>query len=106
MSGPSLCNNDDGAAIMWAHSRLIRNKAKRKIMIVLSDGSPACQQADAMPFTQKVVKEIEQKSPVELYGIGIMDDNVRRIYRDWKVIRDASELETALLSVVKDKIIG
>lgn len=106
MSGPNLCNNDDGAAIMWAHSRLLRNKAKRKILIVLSDGSPACMQADAMPFTKKVVKEIEQKSPVELYGIGILDDNVSRIYKEWEVIKSPEHLETALLNVVKSKIIG
>lgn len=106
MDGVHLANNDDGAAIMWAHSRLIRNKAKRKILIVLSDGSPACMQAQAMPFTKKVVKEIEDKSPVELYGIGILDDNVRRIYAQNEVIRSPEQLETALLNIVKTKIIG
>lgn len=102
----NLENNDDGAAIMWAHSRLMKQKAKRKILIVLSDGSPACSQAGAMPFTKKVVKEIEEKSPVEIYGIGILDNNVSRIYKEYSVIKSAEQLETALLSVVKSKIIN
>lgn len=102
----NLANNDDGAAIMWAHSRLIRNKAKRKILIVLSDGSPACSQEGAMPFTKHVVKEIESKSPVELYGIGILDNNVKHIYSQSEVITSPEHLETALLNIVKSKILG
>ncbi|WP_033934238.1 cobaltochelatase CobT-related protein [Vibrio cholerae] len=106
MDGVNLANNDDGAAIMWAHSRLIRHKAKRKILIVLSDGSPACEQANSFAFTKKVVEEIEKKSPVELYGIGIMDRNVERIYKNHEVITTPEQLEKALLNVVKSKILG
>lgn len=106
MDGVDLANNDDGAAIMWAHSRLIRHKAKRKILIVLSDGSPACLQANSYAFTKQVVEEIEKKSPVEIYGIGIMDDNVKHIYSQSEVIKTPEQLESALLNVVKSKILG
>lgn len=92
--------NSDGDSINHAHDRLIRNKQKRKILIVLSDGSPAGQ-AGSQEYTVRVVKEIEQKSPVEIYGIGIEDTNVSRIYKNFKVINDASELEDALLNTIK-----
>lgn len=106
MDSVNLANNDDGAAIMWAHSRLIRHKAKRKILIVLSDGQPACAQAGAYPFTKKVVEEIETKSPVEIYGIGILDRNVEHIYKSHEVITSPAQLEPALLNIVKSKIIN
>lgn len=106
MDGVDLANNDDGAAILWAHSRLLRHKAKRKILIVLSDGSPSCAQAGSKAFTKKVVQEIESKSPVEIYGIGILDNNVTHIYKDHAVINSPEQLERALLDVVKSKIIN
>lgn len=98
-------SNADGEAIMYAYSSLIKQKAKRKIMIVLSDGQPASMRGDADAHTRHVVKTIEKQGHVEIYGIGIMDDNVERIYKAHKVIHKASDLESALLTVIKTKII-
>ena len=53
-----------------------------------------------------VTNRIEKSRDLEIYGIGIEDDNVQHFYRDNKVIRNCSQLEDALLSVIKTKIIG
>lgn len=99
--------NSDGESIMYAHDRLIRTDNKRKILIVLSDGSPYADNktGNVAAFTKQVIKEIEDRSPVEIYGIGIMDDNVRRLYAEHDVISNAAELEAALLKVISSKII-
>jgi cobalamin biosynthesis protein CobT len=98
--------NADGEAIMFAYSRLISQKNKRKILIVLSDGSPASSRGDADSHTRRVVNQIQREGKIEIYGIGIMDDNVKRIYKDHDVINSAQELEGALLTVIKTKILG
>ena len=106
-SGDEMFNsNSDGESILWAMARLTKRKEKRKILIVLSDGSPASTTGDADFFTQHVIGEIEKSGIVEIYGIGIMDTNVKRLYKEHAVINEASELESALLKVIEHKIIG
>jgi|TARA_Y100000310_G_scaffold216268_1_gene217309 hypothetical protein len=102
-----LCNNSDGESILWAYERLVTQPEKRKLLIVLSDGSPSCYNdtGDEASFTKEVIEEIEERSPVEIYGIGIQDRNVKRFYKEHVTIREAHELETALMKVIKTKIL-
>lgn len=100
-------SNSDGESILWAFDRLKRRKEKRRVLIVLSDGSPASNNGDygaEVEFTRKVVKNIEEKTPIEIYGIGIMDENVKMFYKDHKVLNSDSELENMLLGLVKQKV--
>jgi cobalamin biosynthesis protein CobT len=99
-------SNSDGESIMWGYERLMKRRERRKIMIVLSDGSPACSRGDADYYTDQIIKTIEQGGVAEIYGIGIMDRNVTRLYKDHAVIRSAGELESALLNVVQTKILN
>lgn len=104
-AGSFMSGNPDGDAIMWMFDRLMKRKEKRKLLIVCSDGSPAgggC--GDDMWYAQKVVRSIEVESPVSIVGIGIMDRNVARIYKEHYVIKAADELERALLSVIENKL--
>lgn len=97
-------SNSDGDAIMFAFDRLIRRPEKRKLLVVFSDGSPAGGNGDINAYTKRVVKAIETDSPVDIVGIGIMDANVKRIYKECQVIHEVSELEKALLNVVENKL--
>ena len=99
-------SNSDGESILWVMDRLTKRKESRKILIVLSDGQPAANGGDADWFTKEVIKEIEKRGAVEIYGIGIMDTNVTRLYKDHAVIKNANELEAALLKVIEHKILG
>ena len=101
---PMKWNNNDGESILWAHDRLLKQKQKRKVLIVLSDGQP-CGKRHAPAFTKKVVAEIDKLSPVELHGIGIMDDTVKEFYKNYALIDDASQLQEALLNTLKQSLV-
>lgn len=98
-------NNTDGEAILFGYNRIIKRKEKRKVMIVLSDGSPAGGTGDVVGYTNAVIKMIEKESPVQIIGVGIMDHNVEKFYRENKVIKGADELEGALLSLIDKKLV-
>jgi cobalamin biosynthesis protein CobT len=100
-----MCNNADGEVLAWEYERILAQPEAKKVMIMLSDGSPAGFRGDADWYTQQVIKQIEGDGLVDLYGIGIEDDNVARLYTNWQVINDSSELEEALVSFVSNKLI-
>lgn len=99
-------SNSDGESILWALPRLLAQQTKKKIMIVLSDGQPASYNGDAMTFTKEVVKQIEKRKDIEIYGIGIQSRAVQQIYKHNYVINNPEEIENAVLSIVKSRIIN
>lgn len=101
-----LEENADGESLLWMYNDIRRRDSARKIIIVLSDGDPAGHRSGIRDFTTRVSKAIQKKGDVELYGIGIMSTSVRQFYKNNVVIKDASELEAALINVIKNKIIG
>jgi cobalamin biosynthesis protein CobT len=103
-SSQNMRGNQDGEAVLFAYERIKKQKTKRKLLIVLSDGSPACSKdGDDVEFLERTVKSIE-KSSTEIIGIGICDDNVKQFYKENYVIQDSSELERALLSLIDKKL--
>ena len=101
-----MSGNADGEAIAWANSRLAPRTEKRRIMIVLSDGSPACGRGGNIDkFTKKVIEGIETRKQQEIVGIGIMDTNVQRLYKSNYVIHRVDQLEEALLHVIEKKLL-
>lgn len=105
IAGQFLWSNADGEAIMWSFDRLRQRKEKRKLLIVASDGQPAGGHGgDIVWYTKQVVKTIEEETPIEIVGIGIMDMSVADIYKEHYIINDAKELEQALLSLIDKKV--
>jgi hypothetical protein len=101
---PDAIQNSDGESIMWGAQQLLARTSDRKIMIVMSDGEPCCDNpGDADQYTKDVIKWAEGK--VEVYGIGIETKAVKDFYTDYTVLDDANELEEALFDVIKRKII-
>ena len=112
---PYAAGNQDADALLWAHSRLIKQKASRKILIVLSDGSPSMcardndgHMQDPEAGLRTVTKELRKKgSKIDLYGIGIQDKNVLRFYGDKaQVVNKLSELPTVLLTTIKQGVLS
>ena len=100
-----LYQNADGDSVMWAYTELMKRKERRKILIVLSDGQPACDRAgDASTHLKEVVKSISKK--IEVYGIGIMSAAVEDYYPECAVLRHPNKLQETLLSVIKSKILN
>jgi hypothetical protein len=104
MSSVRMSQNPDGEALIWASGQLLKRKEKRKLLVVLSDGSPAFMGDDA-GFLKKVTKNIEEESPIDLVGIGIMDTNVKRFYTNHTVVEKANQLETTILDVIKRNLL-
>jgi len=98
--------NRDGEWLVWARERLLQQKASRHIMIVLSDGQPVHMgSGDVASYTRDVAKQIDADPRIDLYAIGILSEAVRHFYTNYAVIRDVTELEDKLLTVLRDKII-
>jgi hypothetical protein len=102
-----LRGNSDGESIIWAYERLLRRRENKRILIVLSDGQPATDpnKGDCDWFSRKIVREIERMGLIDIIGIGIMEDSVKRIYNRNVVINSATELETTLLDIVEKRIL-
>lgn len=97
-----LKENIDGEALSWAHGRLLSRPERRRILVVVSDGTPmdeATMAANGHEFLeahlQAVVREIETRSPVQLAAIGIGHD-VSAFYRNATRIARIDDLGPAL----------
>lgn len=102
-----MSGNADGEAIAWTYDRLQRRREKKKLMVVLSDGSPACSRyGDIYKYTKDVVEQIESARKADIVGIGIMDTNVKRFYANHQVINRSDELEGAILQLIEKRIIN
>lgn len=103
-----LHNNPDGPAVMFAKTRLLEQRNKRKLLIVLSDGQPATSTLnDDEALLQAIASTRE--AGVELYAIGIKSDAPTQYYglADSVVVKDTSnaQLESTILDVLSRKLI-
>ena len=97
-----LKENIDGEALLWAHGRLMARRENRRILVVVSDGTPmdeATFAANGYDYLDhhlvSVVDAIETRSPVRLAAIGIGHD-VSRFYRNATRIARIDDLGPAL----------
>ena len=108
LSSNHMIGNPDGENILWAHDRLIKRKEKKKILVVMSDGSPAASKggSDISGFTHKVIQEIEKFKSVDIYGLGLCSDSVEYYYKSHSVVRKPDEIPSKLLELIERKIIN
>ena len=97
-----LKENIDGEAVSWAHGRLMARSEARRILVVVSDGTPmdeATLSANGYEYLDQhlkwVVEGIERSSPVKLAAIGIGHD-VSTIYANATTIARIDHLGPAL----------
>ena len=86
-------------ALLWATQELCRQPEPRKVLIVLTDGSPdnpvTCRQAIA-----------EASRFIEIYGLGIWDESIKKLLPDSSaVIHFLSDLNTALFNILQNTLI-
>ncbi len=99
-----LKENIDGEALTWAHQRLLRRREERRILMVISDGTPVDDSTLSVNgagylerHLREVIASIEAASPVELLAIGIGHD-VTRYYRRAVTLVDAEQLGGTMMS--------
>jgi cobalamin biosynthesis protein CobT len=100
-----LWQNSDGDGIAYATARLAQRKEHRKVLLVLSDGSPCGREhkGNIEAYTLHTVEHAE-KMGVDVYGIGICDSNVTRFYKKNVVVDDLSKLSPTILSIIDRSI--
>jgi cobaltochelatase CobT len=97
-----LKENIDGEALAWAHGRLLTRPELRRILVVVSDGTPmdeATLAANGHEYLEQhlvsVVDQIETRSPVQLAAIGI-GHNVSAFYSNATTVARMEQLGPAL----------
>ena len=98
-----LKENVDGEALLCACSRLFKRPEQRQILMVISDGAPVDDSTLSTNSTsyldnhlKSVIKDIENKTDIDLIAIGIGHD-VTRYYSKAVTIHRAEELGGVML---------
>ena len=104
MDNVNLENNCDGQSLIWAHDKLVQQKQKRKILIVLSDGLPSGRGRGYHNHLLSVCKDIDKYSKVELYGVGILTDAPSTYYKNHVLLDNLSKVEETVFNLIKETI--
>jgi cobaltochelatase CobT len=101
-----LKENIDGEALQWAHQRLLSRSEPRRILLVVSDGTPmdeATLAANGHEYLeshlQTVAEDIERRSRIRLAAIGI-GHNVSAIYSNATTIASIDQLGPAITNTL------
>lgn len=107
--GGRLIENEDSKHVKKALERLQRREEPIKALFVFSDGSPAFPTRSPMANSYSTLKELGHKSKelygVDIYSIGIQDDNVSKFYKNYKVISKIADLPSSLFEFLKKVIV-
>lgn len=97
-----LANNIDGEAVETATLRLMKRKEKRKVLIVLSDGFPACagNPGEIYSHLHKAIADAT-KLGVQVIGIGIQSNAVKTFYPHHVVLEDLDKLPSTVMGQIK-----
>jgi cobalamin biosynthesis protein CobT len=102
-------NNVDGESLQYAWSRLSQRPEKRKVMIVLSDGSPAAETSFNTSHLgmhlRSVIANLKD-AKCELIGIGILDDSVEAFYDKHVVVSSLEDLAGSAMDQIARVLLG
>ncbi|KAB0643976.1 cobaltochelatase CobT-related protein [Burkholderia latens] len=100
--------NPDGEALSWAAERLLAKRARRRILMVLSDGYPATGDGNPAILRTDLRARIDalRERRVELIGVGMLDDAVESFYPVSSVVEQLNELPGAAFSVLSDTLLN
>jgi hypothetical protein len=95
--------NPDGECVRIAMERLLKQPEQRRVLLVLSDGQPACRTrhyGELHSDLHLVVSQAKKRN-VELVGIGINSDAVRSYYPRYMVLNNVADLPQAVMGELK-----
>ncbi|OFW80589.1 MAG: hypothetical protein A2887_04380 [Alphaproteobacteria bacterium RIFCSPLOWO2_01_FULL_40_26] len=101
-----LKENIDGEALLFARSRLMQQSEKRKILLVISDGTPvddstlSANDNDILSdHLHHVVNKIEKSGKIEIVAIGI-GHSAGEFYRNSITIKNSDELGDVMIEKI------
>lgn len=102
----ALKENIDGEALLFARSRLLRQSEKRKILMVISDGTPvddstsSANDSDILTdHLHHVINKIEKNSQIEIVGVGI-GHSTDDFYRNSIAIKNLDDLGDVMIEKI------
>jgi cobalamin biosynthesis protein CobT len=105
--GNLMANNVDGESIELAGRRLLGQKEAKKVMIVMSDGSPASDGhgGNLVNHLKETVKMLSA-SGIEMLGLGLQDRSVEKFYPKSSVVLKADEIPQKILELTRTMVVG
>ncbi|MBM5783008.1 MAG: hypothetical protein FJ368_06295, partial [Pelagibacterales bacterium] len=101
-----LKENIDGEALLFAKARLMQREERRKILMVISDGTPiddstaSSNDSDILSdHLHHVINKIERQSKIEVVGIGI-GHSTDEFYKNSITIKSLDELGDAMIEKI------
>jgi cobalamin biosynthesis protein CobT len=110
--GCGMANNNDSAALMYAYDRLTQRPETRKILVMQSDGQPACRDVDSDNSKQCLIdaaKAVERSGQVDLLALGVGSEgicSVQGFYSRWAGVHGSAELEEKLFDLVAKRMVN
>ena len=103
-----MSGNPDGENILWAHDRLIKRKEKKRLLVVMSDGSPAASKSSdgIEQFTHQVINEIEKAKKIDIYGLGLCSNSVKHYYKRNDVVNNPQDIPSKLLTLIEKRVLA
>jgi cobaltochelatase CobT len=99
----TLKENIDGEALIWASSRLKNRSEKRKILLVISDGTPVDDSTNSNndhdilnDHLHQTIHRLEKHSQIEIAAIGIVH-NVGDFYHNSIMVKNIEELGSVMI---------
>ena len=104
--GPSGCCNKDGYSIRVATSELLKQVAKKKILIVLSDGLPSAYCGDGTNDVSRAVDEARRQGieVVSIYFPGSYsndEETFKRMYKYNTITTEPQYITSELIKIMK-----
>jgi cobalamin biosynthesis protein CobT len=105
-------DNADGEAVWEVAKRLARRPEQRKLLIVISDGEPACSTCDYGMLSRHlklVVKDVT-KAGIEVFGIGVLTSSVKQFYNpdtgsESIVINSLDQMSVQVYTAMRKKLL-
>jgi cobaltochelatase CobT len=104
-------NNGDADALLFAAARLVKRSEDKKVLLVLSDGWPAWYgsysrtERDCDYWTRAAAERVRELG-IQMVGIGIMDEAVKKFYPRHVVLHSVEDLGKTVLDQVAKLLLG
>jgi len=100
--------NPDGEALAWAADRLLAQRAKRRILLVLSDGYPATGEGHPLILKTDLLARVKrcEQAGIDLIGIGVLEDAVETFYPNNVVVRNLEDLPATVFEALQNTLLN
>lgn len=101
-----LMNNVDGESIANLASLFGGRQEDKKIMLVLSDGEPFAIGHGFERHLQKITKQIETQTDIDLLAIGILTKAPKKFYKNYALVTSVNSIGPSVVKELSRIILG